>query len=401
MSSKVFRRVGGLNPGRSAFDLSYEKKFTCDMGQLIPVMCEEAVPGDIWKIGNELVIRFQPLAAPTLHEINAYVHNYFVPYRLLWDDWEDFISGGVDGEFAAELPRWTPGVGKNGIGSLWDYLGFPVGVNPAGALPLDFPRRAYNFVYNEYYRDQNLQDEIPLDNQDVLNRAWEKDYFTSALPWQQRGPAPALPIAGTARAIFEGLIDSRTSGSTGATTEKSVWLNLPPDGVRLVNIFSGAYGGVSPTNDQLRSWFNNNHIDLGVASTFDIADLRLAFQVQKWMERNARAGVRYTEFLRSHFGVAPRDERLDRPEYIGGSKSPIILSEVLQTSSTNSTSPQGHLAGHGITADKTFISTYRVQEFGLIIGIMSVMPSVLSKTNIKMILPSLFSQESPQALLST
>lgn len=123
-----------------------------------------------------------------------------------------------------------------------------------------------------------------------------------------------------------------------------------------------------------KAFFNDNTVDLSVASTFDIADLRLAFQIQKWMERNARAGVRYTEFLKSHFGISPRDERLDRPEYIGGSKVPIIISEVLQTSSTDATTPQGNLAGHGITVSDAYCGKYLAQEYGLIIGIMSVMP---------------------------
>ena len=154
--NNIFGRTGTLQPARSMFDLSYEKKFTCDMGQLIPVCCEEVVPGDFFKIGNQSVIRFQPLVAPVLHEINQYVHYFFVPYRLLWDDWEDFITGGVTGDLSPGIPRWTPT--NNAIGSLWDFLGFPTGVVPTGALPLDFPRRAYNFVYNEYYRDETLID---------------------------------------------------------------------------------------------------------------------------------------------------------------------------------------------------------------------------------------------------
>ena len=142
----VFRHTGGLHPGKSVFNLSYEKKLTCDMGQLIPIMCDEMVPGDFWKFGNQAVIRFQPLVAPVLHEINIYVHYFFVPYRLLWDKWEDFITGGVDGEFAEEIPVWNPV--NNTTGSLWDYIGFPTGVNPTGSEPIDFPRRAYNFIYN-------------------------------------------------------------------------------------------------------------------------------------------------------------------------------------------------------------------------------------------------------------
>ena len=201
--SKTFHRVRNLHPPRSLFNLTYEKKFTADMGQLIPVMCDEVVPGDHFKIGSQAVIRFQPLVAPIMHEISMTVHYFFVPYRLLWDEWEDFITGGPDGDDDSVPPTWTPtAVTGNAPNSLWDYLGFPPNVTPAGCLPLDFPRRAYNFVWNEFYRDENLQTEIALTNEAILNRCWTKDYFTSALPWQQRGTAPALPIAGTTSAVF-------------------------------------------------------------------------------------------------------------------------------------------------------------------------------------------------------
>ena len=345
----VYSHVGGLFPGRTAFDLSYEKKFTCDMAQLIPVMCDEVVPGDIFQIGAQAVIRFQPLVAPILHEVNMYVHYFFVPYRLLWDDWEDFISGGVDGTFADPIPEWEPT--DTTVGSLWDFFGFPTGVDPDGAYPIDFPRRAYNFIWNEYYRDETLQTEVVLTNETILNRDWEKDYFTSSLPWQQRGTAPALPISGHSHAIWP------TTVATGTLT------NLQYMSTSL-----------TPSTALSKSFLDNNIVDLSSATTFDIADLRLAFQIQKWLERNARAGARYTEFLRSHFGVAPRDERLQRPEYIGGCKSPVIISEVLQTSSTDATSAQGNLAGHGLTVANQYCGKYHAEEFGLIMGIMSVMP---------------------------
>ena len=254
-----------------------------------------------------------------------YVHYFFVPYRILWDDWEDFISGGADGQFADPIPEWEPTITTEG--SLWDFFGFPVGVDPDGAYPLDFPRRAYNLVYNEYYRDENLQTEVALTNEIILNRAWEKDYFTSSLPWQQRGTAPALPISGTSSAIWP---DASFIFSGGATPNIRLGDSTVPG-----KMFVAGTGNLASA----KNFMHSNTVDLSTASTFDIADLRLAFQIQKWMERNARAGVRYTEFLRAHFGVSPRDERLQRPEYIGGSKAPCIISEVLQTSSTDSTTP--------------------------------------------------------------
>lgn len=352
MASSVFKRVAALRPGRSVFDLSYEKKLTCDMGELIPTMCDEVVPGDTLIIGNEVVVRFQPLVAPVLHEINCFIHYFFVPYRLLWEDWEDFISGGVDGDDASTLPYWEPT--DTAEGSLWDYMGMPVGVDPgANCRPVDFPKRAYNLVYNEFYRDETQITELDITTaEDIQLRAWEKDYFTSALPWQQRGTAPALPVSGTLSLSWPAV---DTTSSTNA-------------------VYSENPGGTSwPRNSGTKNLLERGVADASDATTFDVADLRLAFQVQKWLERNARAGARYTEFLAAHFGVSPRDDRLQRPEYIGGSKQPVIVSEVLQTSETN-TSPQGNLAGHGLSANRSFVAKYSASEFGLIIGIMSVMP---------------------------
>ena len=148
MSNRTFQSVNTNRPGLSAFDLSYTKTFTCDMGQLVPVMCDEMVPGDIFKVGNQAVLRMQPLLAPILHEINVYTHYFFVPYRLLWDHWEDFITGGVEGNLSYQLPIWHPGVYTQN--SIWDYLGFPLltGGLDTGAAPCDFPLRAYRLVWN-------------------------------------------------------------------------------------------------------------------------------------------------------------------------------------------------------------------------------------------------------------
>jgi len=381
--SQVFQRTGSLIPGKSVFDLSYDKKFTCDMGQLIPVLCDEMVPGDYFELGNSAVIRFQPMVAPVLHEINFYVHYYFVPYRLMWDDWEDFITGGTDGQDASVLPRWTPT--NTAVGSLWDFLGFPTGVNPTGALPLDFPRIAYNMIYNEYYRDETLITEVALTNETILNRCWEKDYFTSALPWQQRGISPALPITGSTSAVF------------GVAPTLAVDVNWPAvSGANLVNMQSNSSTNAPGTTDTkealeantatvsnqiTKTYLDANTVDLSSASPFDLADFRVAFQIQKWMERNARAGARYIEFLNAHFGVAPKDDRLQRPEYIGGSKTPVIISEVLQTSETD-TSPQGNLAGHGISVSQAYCGKYHAKEFGVVVGIMSVMPRSLYQQGI-------------------
>jgi len=355
---KQFESVPIANVGRSVFNLSHDVKMTCEMGYLVPILAEEMVPGDKWDIGNEIVIRLQPLMAPVLHEINCYVHYFFVPYRLLWDDWEDFITGGRLGTDASVLPRWHPA--DTAVGSLWDYLGMPTGVDCDGSEPMDFPKRAYNMIYNDYYRDETQIAEIDITTSEALKkRAWPKDYFTAALPWQTRGTAPALPLTGTQKALL--------------------WTEPVHDDNMILDQI---YGTASAGYDDIRSADGAEvnmaaayaAVDFANAGTFDVADLRLAFALQKWMERNALAGARYPEFLASHFGVFPKDERLQRPEYLGGSKSPIIVSEVMQTSSTDATTPQGNLAGHGLTSDRNYICSYRAEEFGCVIGIMSIMP---------------------------
>lgn len=372
--SSVFSKVGGLHPRYSVFDLSYVKTMTADMGILYPVMCDEVVPGDIFKIGNQMVLRFQPMLAPILHEINAYVHYFFVPYRLLWDSWEDFITGGPEGNLVPSLPTWVGDDQTATVGSLWDYFGFQTITANSGnhttptAAPLVFPKRAYNLVWNEYYRDETLQAEVSLDSNALQFRNWEKDYFTSSLPWQQRGQAPALPISGTTSAVW-------ASSNFVNDTASLPYMGFP-------NALVGHAARINGTQSlaNAKAFMNDNVVDLSSATTFNVADLRLAFQIQKFLERNARAGARYTEFLRSHFGVSPRDERLQRPEYIGGSKAPVIISEVLQTGSSDATSPQGNMAGHGISVNSQFCGKYRASEFGLIIGMLSVMPRSMYQT---------------------
>ena len=422
----VFDKVGGLKPQKSVFNLSHNVKLTCDMGQLIPFLCEECVPGDYWKFSNEMVVRFQPMVAPILHEVNIRTFYFFVPTRLLWKDWSDFITGGVDGDFEASLPLWRPKAGTGtAVGTLWDYFSFPVGVVPDDDhLPLIFPLSAYIRIFIDYFRDENIDtmydDKFFEENfynksgiiestDDVmpLNIRWRKDYFTSALPWQQRGTSPALPLTGTASVLFDnldwpnnfvtaywpaaanipGFEDALTTGLTtyqrrtefaGAPSVRSrgldvVYVNEDTNYSDDARVGPGGMVGIHPS--QFTDYLSeHNHIDVSGLVSVDINDLRLAFQIQKWMERNARAGARYTEFLRAHFGVSPRDDRLQRPEYLGGSVSPVIISEVLQTSATDAGSPQGTMAGHGLGVSKTFVGKYHVQEFGYIMGIMAVVP---------------------------
>lgn len=415
----VFSRVLGNKVGRSVFDLSHVKRFTCDMGQLIPVYFDECVPGDTRKIGMQCVTRFQPLVAPILDSVDLTVHYFFVPTRLLMDqeeDWNTFLTGGKDGkDDSVSLPLWNFSFydgtsqtgsfpfsnGKNfGKYSLWDYFGLPVNGGDYNFYStvctsnhvLGFPQRAYNLVFNEFYRDINLVDEVAKDNSTLLYRSWKKDYFTSALPWQQRGTAPALPLIGTVP--VDNLLGSTFSLGNSSSPLQFVLANGQSSHVNVNNIPNDVDNDFllfGTNRSQSGSVRLNNvsgvlgssaspSVNLGNAGAFDVATIRQAFQIQRWLELNARGGVRYTEFLRTHFGIAPKDEVLGRPQYIGGTKSSIVVSEVLQTSRTvDSTetekgSPLGRLAGHGLGASSDYICTFTSKEFGYIIGIASWMP---------------------------
>ncbi len=406
----VFSSVRGNRVGRSVFNLSHVKRFTCDMGELIPVLFLECVPGDTFKIGAEAVTRFQPLVAPILDSVDMTVHYFFVPTRLLMDDekdWETFLTGGKDGtDESVSLPLWscvysngTNGNDSNpfsngipvGKYSLWDYFGLPLGgsndYNWAAGITtanhvIGFGQRCYNLVWNEFYRDENLCDEVSLSNNTLLYRAWKKDYFTSALPWQQRGVSPALPISGSLPVNFSGnLVLSDPHFTSSSDFTHAISAKRDSGSLLYLSSLSSQSDSVEPSGN-IKNLYGSmggltGTVDLANGTTFDVAVLREAFQIQRWLELNARGGVRYTEFLRSHFGIAPRDEVLQRPQYIGGTKSSIVVSEVLQTSQTTkgeSGSPQGSLAGHGLGAMSDYVCSYTAKEFGYIIGIASWMP---------------------------
>lgn len=345
------------------------------MGYLYPMMCDEVVPGDVFDISAEAVIRFAPMVAPVLHEIILKADWFFVPYRILSSrdpayvdgasTWEKFITGGQSNTDATALPRVTTASVE---GDLLDHLGCVPGVTLTGDdRMLAYPVYAYNLIYNEYYRDPNLEALATLNATTLLTANWDADYFTRALPWQQRGTAPALPIAGTTSAVYAG-------NKTIEYPAVSVTANVP---MLTNNTNAQPYDAATKAGLEAgyltKAKLDANTVDLSVASTFSISDFRVAVQLQRWLERNARTGYRYTEFLGSHFGVSPRDDRLDRPEYIGGLRQSIVVSEVLQTSESGTT-PQGTMAGHGILAGKHSIGRYHAMEFGLIMCLMSIQP---------------------------
>lgn len=386
--TSVFKENPPTRVPRSSLDLSHEKLFTADFQKLYPVMVKGCIPGDVFKLGQTAVVRFLPLVAPILSGVKMRTYSFFVPYRIIWEQWESFITRGVSGQDAPAMPIWDSArfpdcALKN---TLWDFFGFPTGIQPADeAMPSDLPRRAYVKIWSDYFRDETLQPELDVvdtDNYSILNRNWSKDYFTSALPFQQRGLPVSLPVVGTGNAVFDipwnnpttpgGIMEQFTVGwdapslANGAMTGLKFLgdMGVPNTHPFTTNTGAETEDTVEAFNDLLT---DNNTITGTAFSSVDISDLRLAFKMQELMEANARGGARYTEWLRNIFGVSPRDERLQRPEYIGGSSQPIIISEVLQTSSTDAEpTPQGTLAGHGIGVANNFIGSYRVEEFGLI-----------------------------------
>lgn len=397
----AFDYIEAYTPGKNKFDLSYTNLTACDMGQLIPVMCKRMIPGDTFSVSNEVVIRFQPLVAPILQDVNCYLHTFFVPERILFNKWnadrkcnefddkalELFLTGGVDGtDNTVSLPLWTGKHDKKY--TIWDYIGLPLTSQTYSEAdfntPVAFPRNAYNKIYNDFYRDETLQDEVRFDNEEILYRNLKKDYFTSALPWQQRGTSPALPITGLAPITFDTILASGAEGQFSALKiiNRSPIESTSINDLKIKNDFNGEpvfyLYGTNQKGDSAGFTFSGS-ADLSGASTFDVSDLRLAFQIQKWLERNARGGVRLNEFLLSHFGTSPNDDTLQRAVYVGGSKSPIIVSEVVQSVESGSGDSKlalGNLGGKALSADINYQGEYYAREFGWIMTIMSVVPKL-------------------------
>lgn len=358
-------------PGRNVFDLSHDVKMSMDMGYLVPTLALEVVPGDKMTIGCESLVRFAPMIAPPMHRVNVYMHYWFVPNRIIWPEWEKWISNEMP--VGTLAPYFMVDDSFSTAQKLFmDYFGIPpcpTGGQQEGVSALPF--YAYNKIYNDYYRDQNLITEVnveavtgnntPLasDFLTLRKRAWEHDYFTSSLPFAQKGDSVDIPLGVVElkdpvdpadRAIF---VDPTTGLPIGAGAA-----SISGAG----SLFAGSgTGSVIDPQGTL------------VVGPTTINDLRRAFRLQEWLEKNARGGTRYAENILAHFGVRSDDARLQRAEYITGSVSPVVISEVLNTSATVD-EPQGEMAGHGVSVTHGNYGSYYAKEHGYIIGIMSVMP---------------------------
>ena len=445
MARNLFNSVPVKPVKRNSFGLSHTNDFTTDYGLITPVLVFDTYAGEIFKLSNESFVRTQPLRAPAFMQADVSYHWFFVPHRLVYDDWSNFIVRGRDGNTPYDKPYCIlkdmfGGDENNPVNqfltpcSLFDFLNFPTFNDPAtfvsdvvkaGSYKVDMmPFNAYNLIYNEYYRDENLQPEVFIwsmsgrsDNvQDLSDyqseimqdwhslqatlfvipwilrrRAWRKDYFTSALPFVQKG----VPIS------FAGSVDPVSGNHTvpvhiglsqWSSGDPTTWF-LGLRGVGSSNLTGDLYGfsrtagasgseghvhlpnGTAPNSTFTRNVFARFSLPELQAVVMDISQLRVGLALQQWFELNARTGSdRYYEYLLGHFGVRDRDSRLQRPEYIGGYSHSIQISEVEQTSATSGTSPQGNLAGRGLGYSANSALKYRCPEPGWIFCLQSIRP---------------------------
>lgn len=368
---------------RSKHSLSHFKLFSSDMGELIPCAAVEVLPGDSIQHATNALVRAAPLLAPPMHPVNVTISHWYVPNRLIWDNWEAFITGGPDGLNASVHPTIDiAGRSGTGVGTLSDYFGIPTDIQ-AGRTVNALPFRAYALIFNEWFRDQDLVTPLALSTADgadattsiaLQNGAWPKDYFTSARPWEQKGPAITIPLGTTAPVTGVMSREGRNSAAAPADLWDTVGESASGTGAYLdassqnVYIRTQTTGAAGPTNQP------QVFADLSSASAVTVNVLREALALQRYEEARARYGSRYTEYLQ-YLGVRSSDARLQRPEYIGGGTETLQFSEVLQTGEGDD--PVGTLRGHGISSMRS--NRYRrfFEEHGWIITLFTARPKAI------------------------
>lgn len=431
--SNRFSMIPSVNLKRSVFDRSHDYKTTLDSGYLVPFYVDEVLPGDSFKLNVATFARMNTPIVPFMDNVYLETFFFFVPTRLVWDNWQKFNGEQKNpGDSTDFLIPSLSNVTSFANGTIYDYFGIPTGVTLSSAnTPINsLPFRAYNLIWNEWFRDENLQNSVSVptgdgpdlvSNFNLLKRGKRHDYFTSALPWPQKGPAVDVGLSGNAPVVgFDNISsisgiseDGSSDGAwtmfgrsyhdteantnrtslwyTSGTTQYSDFLSVSaskrdssiPNTQGQMVIYHGSGSdvydriisiqgdGYTLENPSI-NFGSSPYADLSGVNAITINDLRQAFQIQKLLERDARGGTRYTEILRSHFGVISPDARLQRPEYLGGSRSRINIVPVQQTSNTTDVSPQGNLAAYGLASDvrKGFNKSF--VEHGYIIGLVNI-----------------------------
>lgn len=417
MNKNILNSVPVESQQRNTFDLSHDLKFSFNMGKLVPTTIVDVVPGDSFTIGFENMLRFSALLAPIMHKVKVSTHYFFVPNRILWNNWERWITGAIEVEPPYIIPNNDdPTLPRYGVnkGSLLDYMGIPPFTYSSGtienAIKINaLPIAAYWKIWAEFYMDQNNDPDFEAfsatdafasnyvylydgdNSQNVIagssywtqfdfdcstrlaDRAWQHDYFTSALPWAQKGDDVYIPLSNMP---VKPAFNENTNQYNPLV---AIDMNGNPTGSGALSIGGSGTLRMNTTVDiSLGGQYATNEMDF-YEGDGTINNLRRAFALQSWLEKNARGGTRYTESILVHFGVQSSDKRLQRPEYLGGSVQNMVISEVLSTAQTldstdNVVNPVGQLAGHGMSVGGSKVLNYYAEEHGWIIGLISVMP---------------------------
>lgn len=403
-----------LDLQRSKFQRNFNHKTTFKEGDLVPVYFDEVLPGDTFSVDSSFLVRMSTPIFPVMDDASIDLYFFFVPNRLVWDHWQQFCGENTSAPWTQtteyQIPQMNFDVShpKFGFGatnySVMNYFGIPSCINGNGASVSDLPNRAYRLIWNEWFRDQNIQTPIfvPTDDSSrpfTLSSDLSKDYggyplkvckfhdyFTSCLPSAQRGPSVSLPLGNLAPVISGDLNPNLATVAPDKTIRFVNGGTSPGSGTYSLGVdYAGSSPSSSPAISSLTRSdsstvetfsgnivFANQYADLSQATAATINELRQAFAIQRLYEKDARGGTRYRELLKAHFGVTAPDSRVQVPEYLGGCRVPININQVLQTSSTNSTSPQGNTAAYSCTTDSRSLFTSSFVEHGMLIGLACV-----------------------------